>query len=162
MTHKVYYTYPEIHEQVHALAKEITREYDPELIIAIGGGGLVPGRILRTYIDVPLLVVTLESYSGEQQTELKKRQWIDPDTIAGKRVLVIDELDDTGRTLAYCVNELKKEKPAEIAAAVLHYKIKEKIEQLDEVKYYVGKPVPDQWIVYPWERTTFDDDVSSC
>jgi hypoxanthine phosphoribosyltransferase len=148
---KVYYTYNDIHRQVADLAKKV-QQFKPELMVAIGGGGLVPARILRTFIEVPVLVVTLESYQGEQKGKLFKRQWIDDTLIAGKRILVVDELNDTGSTLVYCVAELQKSNPSNIGVAVIHDKDKPKASVLDSsVPYYVGLHVPDQWIVYPWE-----------
>ncbi len=167
---KVYYTHNQIHEQVSQLAKQV-QSFQADVIVAIGGGGLIPGRILRTYLEVPVLVVTIESYTREAKPrsvadgggtpsytreakgELFKRQWINDDQIAGKRVLVVDELNDTGSTLVYCVKELQKACPAAVAVAVVHDKDKAKDAVLDEsIEYFVGKVVPDRWIVYPWEQ----------
>lgn len=147
---KVYYSYDQIHNIVRNLAEKIG---DVDLIIAIGGGGLVPGRILRNFLNVPVYVVTLESYQGEEQGSIIKRQWIDSWNVKSLRVLVVDELNDTGTTLAYCVNQLMLYNPAEISVAVVHDKIKEKDAILPpNVKYHVGEYVPDHWIVYPWEE----------
>ena len=148
---KVYYTYNSIHKQVAELAKKVSA-FQPDRIIAIGGGGLVPARILRIFIDIPVLVVTVESYSGEKKGQLVKRQWIDDERVAGKRILVVDDLNDTGSTLVYCVKELQKSNPEAIAVAVVHDKQKKKDAILDSsIPYFIGESVPDYWIVYPWE-----------
>ncbi len=148
---KVYYTYNSIHKQVADLAKKVSA-FQPDRIIAIGGGGLVPARILRIFIEIPVLVVTVESYSGEKKGQLVKRQWIDDELVAGKRILVVDDLNDTGSTLVYCVKELQKSNPEAIAVAVVHDKQKKKDAILDSsIPYFIGESVPDYWIVYPWE-----------
>jgi hypoxanthine phosphoribosyltransferase len=67
--------------------------------------------------------------------------------------LVVDELNDTGSTLVYCVKELQKACPAAVVVAVIHDKDKKKDAVLDKsIEYFVGKVVPDRWIVYPWEQ----------
>jgi hypoxanthine phosphoribosyltransferase len=148
---KMYFTYDQIHEQINSLAKH-AKEFHPDYIVAIGGGGLIPARLLRNHIDVPILVVTVVSYSGEQQGTIKKIQWVDDSLITNKRILIVDEINDTGATLEYCVNELNKSCPARIAVAMLHHKEKAKICTLDShIEYFIGKRVPDRWIVYPWD-----------
>lgn len=147
---KVYYSYDQIHNIVRTLAQKIE---DVDIIIAIGGGGLVPGRILRNFLNAPVYVVTLESYQGEEQGSIIKRQWINSWDVESLRVLVVDELNDTGTTLAYCVNQLMLYNPAKISVAVVHDKIKEKVATLPpNVQYHVGEYVQDNWIVYPWEE----------
>jgi hypothetical protein len=70
-----------------------------------------------------------------------------------KRVLLIDEVDDSRSTLAYCLRELLRHSPAEVAVAVLHNKRKPKRENLPlEVRrYFCGQEVDDGWICYPWD-----------
>jgi hypoxanthine phosphoribosyltransferase len=67
-------------------------------------------------------------------------------------------VDDTRATLAYCVGELLKYKPQEIAVLVLHNKLKKKdVEMPAEIKrYYVGEEIPDMWIKYPWDAEDID------
>ena len=71
----------------------------------------------------------------------------------------MDEIDDTRTTLAYCVRELLRHDPAEIAVAVMHLKQKEKQDQFpDELKhYFVGKKIPDKWTFYPWDARDIDE-----
>lgn len=147
---QVEYTYDQIHKIVADMAPSIS---DIDAIVAIGGGGLVPARILRNFLKVPVYVVTLESYNGSQKGEIYKRQWIDQEAVRDKRVLVVDELNDTGSTLVYCVNELQRCLPTSVAVAVVHDKKKEKDATLPpDIVYHVGEYVGDQWIVYPWEK----------
>ena len=55
MTKKIWYTYDDIHKTVRQIAEKIDRAgvcYDA--MIAIGGGGFIPARILRTFLDIPI------------------------------------------------------------------------------------------------------------
>ena len=53
--------------------------------------------------------VTLELYDHEDQigVEVRKIQWLDSNELKGRRVLVVDEVDDTRTTLDFCVRELQ-------------------------------------------------------
>lgn len=156
---KEYITYQQIHQLVENIVKQCAT-FSPNIIVAIGGGGLIPARILREHLNVPVLVVTIESYIGQQLNELLVRQWLQDSSISdiqGRRVLVVDELNDTGNTLAYVCKRLLVWKPKYLAAAVLHNKDKPKREHLpSNVQLMVGQEMPDRWIVYPWEADWHD------
>jgi hypoxanthine phosphoribosyltransferase len=65
----------------------------------------------------------------------------------------VDEVDDSRSTLEFCLRELLRHAPKEIAVAVLHNKIKEKRGRLPpEIRhYFVGEVLEDRWICYPWD-----------
>ena len=111
-------------------ARSTASGFDPDLIVAIGTGGFIPARILKTYLKKPIFTVGI-SYYGPDNVPAKSPhtiQWIDEveKKLAGKRVLLVDEVDDSRVTLEYCLQELLHHGPAEIAVAVLHNKKKEK------------------------------------
>lgn len=150
---QIHVDYQTIHDLSQKLAIQVFG-FNPDFIVAIGGGGLIPARIMRTILKVPVLVITAESYSNKEQTELSWRQWLDkPNELNNKRILIVDELDDTGKTLQLTCERLLKEcNPSKLAVAVLHYKAKDKKGKLpDDVTCHVGEIVEDKWIVYPWE-----------
>jgi hypoxanthine phosphoribosyltransferase len=131
---KVYFSYAQIHDTVSRLVDRV-KEFDPDVIIAIGGGGFIPARMLRTQIRKPILAISLELYdddTGEKGQRVKKVQWFDETSgvgkeVRGKRVLIMDEVDDTRTTLKYCVEEvMETNAPAAIAVAVVHNKLKPK------------------------------------
>ncbi|MDA8411388.1 MAG: phosphoribosyltransferase family protein, partial [Treponema sp.] len=119
----------------------------------------IPARILRTYIKKPILAVGVAYYDTEDRPTDTPRtlQWIEEAErkLAGKRILLVDEVDDSRVTLEYCVKELLRHGPAEVAVAVLHNKDKEKRGALpSEVKhYFAGRTLDDLWIVYPWDAS---------
>ena len=106
-------------------------------MIAIGGGGYVPARILRSFLKQPdspnisiqaiglSLYETLPSHHpsgsntpGEIEqlgTKVTRTQWLDltslgeMENLVGKRILIVDEVDDTRTTLEYAVKELEKD-----------------------------------------------------
>lgn len=164
MTVKIWYTYDEIHRVLKSLAEKIDRSgVKFDAMIAIGGGGFIPARILRCFLNIPIYAVTTAYYdsddAGKVTDGVKKIQWLDPipESIRGKNVLVVDEVDDSRVTMEFVLNELGKEAFGEIGVAVLHEKIKAKAGSIPEgVHYFSGITVEDWWINYPWDA----DDIA--
>lgn len=102
--------------------------------------------------------------------QVVRTQWLDFSTLGrtplvGRRILIVDEVDDTRTTLAYAVNELQKDiklqtdampadqKRPETAFAVftVHNKLKHKAGEIpSEVMYFSGQDIDDKWVDYPW------------
>lgn len=113
---KVYVSYDQIHTLCQVTGDRILKEFRPDLIIAIGGGGFIPARILRTFLkvhgqkNIPIQAIGLVLYEDlgtgvEEQigTEVQRIQWLDFSTLGGaslvgKRILIVDEVDDTRTT----------------------------------------------------------------
>ena len=164
MDNKLYVTYNEIHKAVKKLSAEIIESgFDPDVIVAIGSGGFIPARILKTFINRPIFAVGISYYGIDNKpTEApQKIQWIDEveKKLTGKKVLLIDEVDDTRATLGYCVKELLSHDPQEIAVLVIHNKIKKKDGEFPpEIKrYYPAVEIDDRWIKYPWDAEDIDE-----
>jgi uncharacterized protein len=124
---------PPLPSQVHKLCKEsapkILEHFQPQLMIAIGGGGYVPARILRSFLkqpgspNIPIQAIGLSLYESlptddkveEAGTKVTRTQWLDlsalgeMNNLVGKKVLIVDEVDDTRTTLEYAVRELEKD-----------------------------------------------------
>ncbi|SLM35493.1 xanthine phosphoribosyltransferase 1 [Lasallia pustulata] len=96
-------------------------------MIAIGGGGYVPARILRSFLkrpgsaNIPIQAIGLSLYESirdgpveEPGTKVTRTQWLDLSSLemanlVGKNILIVDEVDDTRTTLEYAVKELEKD-----------------------------------------------------
>jgi uncharacterized protein len=161
---KRYFTYQEIHRTAKSIADHVTAlGFDPDVIVAIGTGGFIPARIIRTFLGKPILAVGIAYYdANDKPTEFpRKVQWIEEAErkLSGKKILLVDEVDDSRTTLEYCVRELMNHHPAEIAVAVLHNKNKPKRGAIPpEVSHYiVGEELGDVWIVYPWDAKDIDE-----
>ncbi|KAI8146174.1 hypothetical protein BJV82DRAFT_576481 [Fennellomyces sp. T-0311] len=192
---KLYISYNQIHASVRNAVERynINSDFKPDLMITITGGGLVPSRILRTFLDkrndrnVPIQAIGLTLYeeielaqanggTGED-IQVLKTQWLNKDELSmllGRRILLVDEVDDTRQTLAFAVKELladieaeevkKGLKPGEsntqLGVFVLHNKIKPKKRDLPSAimkNYFAAVEMPDQWLVYPWDATDIEE-----
>ena len=159
---KIYLTYKDIDEDTKLLAKNILNSsirYDA--IIAISGGGLIPARIIRNYINIPIYCVNIKTYNekNEQNNDVKIVQWLGKNEIAelsNKNVLFIDDLDDTRNTLQWIIKLINDENEElncnKVGFGLLYNKIKQKSYIIpDEFQYYTAKEIEDKWVVFPWE-----------
>ncbi len=160
---KYKFTYQDIHRTVRSLAERVTAAgYETDVIVAIGSGGFIPARMLRTYIDRPILTVGVAYYDKDNKPTKNPRkvQWIEEAEreLKGRRILLVDEVDDSRATLEYCVRELMSHGPATIAVAVLHNKLKEKRGAMPKevALYLAGLDIEDKWVAYPWDAKDID------
>jgi len=159
---KLFVTYEDIHRHCAKLAGDIKADgWEPEVIVAIASGGFIPARILKTYLKKNVYVVGLQRYDEDHAVRAipLKIQWIDEveKKLAGRKVLLVDEVDDTRVTLAFCLTELFRHHPAEIRVAVLHQKKKPKQASFPEgVTVYQAVEIDDLWIKYPWDALDID------
>ena len=158
MSNKYYYRYEEIHKSVQNAAP-LVKEFKPDYYIAISGGGLIPARMLRTVVNVPILTVCMKLYddsTNKPTEEMSYIQWLDQSTIdklKGKRVMIIDEVDDTRTTIYNCVDRFLQYDLDALGVFVVHNKLKpKKVANLqDGVTYIAAENIEDKWIVYPWD-----------
>ncbi|MFH2114688.1 MAG: phosphoribosyltransferase, partial [Spirochaetota bacterium] len=77
---KYKFTYQDIHRTVRSLAERVTAAgYKTDVIVAIGSGGFIPARMLRTFIDRPILTVGVAYYDKDNKPTKNPRkvQWIE-------------------------------------------------------------------------------------
>lgn len=153
---KLYYSYNDIHNLVYHLAEQIKiSDFRPDYILAIGGGGFIPARIMRSFIDIPIISITVNFYDKENNitTHPNVIQWIDNTNIdlRSKKILIVDEIDDTRKTLKYIISRLMQQNILNFGIAVIHNKIKPKELEFDNIPYFCAEEIPDKWVVYPWD-----------
>ena len=119
--------------------------------------------MLKTFLPRPILTVGLSYYDSNNQPKdtIEKIQWIDEveQKLEGKRILLVDEVDDSRFTLEYCLRELLTHRPAEMAVAVLHNKLKPQRGVIPgEINHYFqGRDLEDLWICYPWDAGDIEE-----
>ena len=154
MVLKVFYNYDQIANLVNKTASDIILNYVPDIILAIGGGGLIPARMLRNKVNKPIKVVSVRLYNSDDTigNNIEIIQWID-ESFKDKKVLIVDEINDTGTTLNFCIDKLKNENNlTDFSVFVIHDKMKEKTKEIQDFQhYFVGKYIEDNWVVYPWD-----------
>lgn len=120
----------------------------PDIIVGISRGGLIPARIISDLIEIPKLAnVAVEFYVGVAKTKLKP-VIIQPVSVPveNKKVLLVDDLADTGKSLSLANSYLTAKGATELKIATIYYKPWSYI-----IPHYYQKETQN-WVVFPWER----------
>ena len=81
---KIYYSYNKIHQDLDKLSNDVLNNFDARLMLTISGGGLIPSRIMRSYLNIPILCVSVQFYddkTNEKHSESLEIQWFSTDQI---------------------------------------------------------------------------------
>ncbi|MFX1244659.1 MAG: phosphoribosyltransferase [Promethearchaeota archaeon] len=141
---------------IHSLCLTTYRQireanFQPDIVVGIARGGWVPARILADFfVTTSTANVKVEFYHGIYET--KDQPYI-AQPVSGetrwKRVLLVDDISDTGNSLKATIDHLQRRKVADLRTVCLH--IKPWTKQLPD--YYAEST--DAWIIYPWEIKEF-------
>jgi hypoxanthine phosphoribosyltransferase len=140
-------------EEQFRLAKVLAEKvrssgYRPDLVIAIGRGGYVPARILCDLLSISRLTSVRAEHWGTPAEKGEKAVIRFPlcIDISGEKVLIVDDVTDSGDSMAVVVDYVKGLGPTEVRTAVLQHK-----EVSRFLPDYHAEVCPVwRWIVYPW------------
>ncbi|MCD6388651.1 MAG: phosphoribosyltransferase [Desulfobulbaceae bacterium] len=139
--------------QIYRLARHLYQKidkngYKPDIIVAIARGGYIPARILCDFMGIyNLTSIRIVHYVAGAKKQKQARLDIPLCCdILDKKVLVVDDVSDTGDTFDVAIPYLKSLEPAEIKTAVLNHK-KTASCQPD---FYAEKVIKWRWLIYPW------------
>ena len=150
----LYVSYDEYHNLIEKLAIKIHQsEWQFDTILCLARGGLRPGDILSRVFDKPLAIMSTSSYrsdAGTVQGNLDIARFITTPKgeIAGK-VLLVDDLADSGKTLNAVIEQLKNNYApiTELRSAVIWTKALSMFTPDYSVEYLPTTP----WIHQPFE-----------
>ena len=122
--------------------------YVPDIVIAIGRGGYVPARILCDYLKIHDLAAFKAEHWGIAAVRKKKAVIKFPlsANIKNKRVLLVDDITDTGETLRVSLQYLIGFEPKEVRTAVLIHKTCSTVVP----DYFLRKIIKWRWVIFPW------------
>ncbi|MBM3221922.1 MAG: phosphoribosyltransferase [Candidatus Rokubacteria bacterium] len=142
-------TWTDVGRMVRTLLVQLPRDYDN--IMVITRGGMVPACLISERTNIRnILCAAVVFYEGSQQKyeEPMFVQFPPDDHVKGRRVLVIDDVWDTGSTIV-AVRDRLRAAGATAEVCVLHYKPARSRFPGDKPDYYAEET--DGWIVYPWD-----------
>jgi len=138
-----------IYELLLNLAEKIRGDgFRPDVIVGVCRGGWPPARVLSDLLENPELAnVKVEFYLGVAETKSEPviTQPVSV-SVKGKRVLVVDDVADTGKSICLVKQHLLEEGAKEVKIATLYYKPW----SITKPDYYEKQT--SHWIVFPWER----------
>ncbi|GGB38942.1 hypothetical protein GCM10011380_30500 [Sphingomonas metalli] len=125
------------------LAAQIGGEGWADLIVGIGRGGLVPAVYLSHATGLPM--VSLDG-SGGQAPDLATLAG----RLKGRRAVIVDDINDSGRTIARLRAGLAEAGAGEVRFAVL-IDNSASAEQVDYRHRVIDRRTVKDWFVFPWE-----------
>ena len=118
-----------------------------DVIVSISRGGLTLGHMLSDFLQIPIPTISVQSYTDIQaQGEVVLASKLQT-PIRGKRVLLVDDVSDTGKTFRRAKSYLSHLGPKEIATVAIFYK-----------PHSIFRPdffakITNKWIIFPYEAT---------
>ncbi|MBS7610264.1 phosphoribosyltransferase [Candidatus Bathyarchaeota archaeon] len=121
--------------------------FQPDLIIGVARGGWIPARLLSDFLENPNVAsIKVEFYVdiGRTSSEPIITQPCSA-PVEGKRILLVDDVADSGRSLSLVKDSLLRQGAKEIRIACLYYKPWSIIKP----EYYIKETT--SWIIFPHE-----------
>ena len=146
---RVLLTEEEVNAKISEIAEQISRDYEGRhvhLICILKGGVFFTCELAkRLTVPVSLDFMSVSSYgSGTQSSGVVKKVLDEP--LEGKVVVIVEDIIDSGRTLAYLVEILKQRNPKSIELCTLLDKPERRVKKQVKVKYSCFT-IPDEFVV---------------
>jgi uncharacterized protein len=157
---KVYYSWSQVEGAVLDIARQMSaHDWKPDYIVGLTRGGLVPANLLSQYTGIKMHTLNV---SLRDHDNCESNLWMAEDAYNGKKILVIDDINDTGSTIDW----IKKDWPSgchpnairwpdvwgdNVRFAVLTHNQASEFKDPDYSVWTVNKADEDCWLVYPWE-----------
>lgn len=158
MTNKIYYDWAQIDRWCQRIALDILKtDWRPDYIVGLTRGGLVPGVMLSHILDIPMHTLKVALRDGHEDCETNA--WMPEDVTEGKNILIVDDINDTGDTLAWIRDNWEKSVFKGDIEFHWHKRIKVAVivnnlasnEHIDWCAIDINKAEDPSWIVFPWE-----------
>ncbi len=142
-------------EDIERWTKDVVRKiresgYRPDVVVGLARGGLVPARLVSDYLLIKDLYVVKTEHWGITATrdgEARLAQGLQV-SVEGRRVLIVDDITDTGKSIGLAVEHVREFNPAEVRTATLLH-----ITHSAHVPHYYSQEVPAEewtWFIFPW------------
>jgi hypoxanthine phosphoribosyltransferase len=147
----ILYTEDEIRARIAELCREIETDYDGREVLLVGvlkGAVMVMADLARELrkVDVQMDWMAVSSYGASTQSSGVVRILKDLDTdLAGKHVLIVEDIVDSGLTLSWLRENLESRGPASVEICALLRKPEAAKVEIDA--RYVGFEIPNEFVV---------------
>src|SRR6056297_853497 len=114
-------------DYIYSLCRDVSdqvkaAEFEPDVVVALARGGWFGGRCLCDFLGLDdLTSLKVEHYVGTAQTgdEAQIKYPMPDDSVAGKDVLVVDDIADTGQSIQTAADYVREADPSSVRTATL-------------------------------------------
>ena len=152
-TFRMFIPNADIEKAIDAVAARLNKDYadstdeDPVVLLCTLNGAIIYAAELLKRIQFPLVLKAckLSSYDGVSSTGVVKTEVPLPEHLEGKRVLIVEDIVDTGNTIVALMDQLKAHnvRDARVCTLLLKKEVYKKDVKLD----YVAMEIPNRFIV---------------
>jgi len=138
-------TWDECTELVQHIAAQVGQN-EPDAIVGLTRGGLVPAVMLSHMFNVPLFCLNISLRDGMASTS--KFNWKELSDFSN--IIIVDDINDSGSTFAAVLDQCYRKLIARPRFASLFTKDSSKFSSLYSGEV-INKEKENDWIVFPWE-----------
>lgn len=139
----------EIHKLTHEIVERIKEDnFEPSAVVGVARGGWPPARNVADLLRIDNLTsMKIDHYQGTSKTEDADIVFsVRDEAIRGEKVLVVDDIVDTGESLKRAREDVAKRDVEEVRTSTVH-----ELPSSDVSPDYVGDSLDDfVWVIYPW------------
>lgn len=158
-------TWNDVDKLIDHLIPQFESEFDA--MIMITHGGIIPGGLLADALKLSVILTASVDFPAEldHEAEKEKTRWMawpkflqfpDGELLRGRRILIVDDVWGSGRTITAVKNRVTAS-GGQPNTCVLHFNPHRNLFGTARPDYYAA--VTDAYIVYPWELSRGADKV---
>jgi len=154
-----YVPYEAFLRDLEAIAGQLEADsWKPDFLVGVGRGGLVPAAYLSHRTGITMLSVDHSSGDAAFADELLEK--LAAKSREGSRILIVDDINDSGSTLAYLREVLVGHGCSQphIRVAVLVNNVSSKA-RVEYAGTHIDRARDKRWFVFPWEAVAPRDNL---
>lgn len=154
-----YVPYEAFLSDLEAIARQVEEGgWKPDFLVGVGRGGLVPAAYLSHRTNITMLSVDHSSGDAAFADELLAKLALK--SREGSRILIVDDINDSGSTIAYLRDTLTSHGCSEphIRVAVLVNNVRSRA-RVEYAGTHMDRSQDKRWFVFPWEAVAPRDSL---
>lgn len=156
-------SYTDVHRLIRELERTVFHDWTPTAIMGIHGGGGNPAITMATSLGADYIMLEISKYSEEGTVlydepklgvwyQIDGEQTLDPRKQHHDRLLIVDDVLETGDTMALALDHAKQ---ISDDVRIFTLTAKPKFHNVREFMghtLHIGKKIDNEWIKMPWEN----------